>query len=162
MRMSWRVKPPSLAEHATIELRRITDVLQLDHASLFLRDHAQPQRATLVAAIGADLAAALPEHATIIGRVLSSGRVQEVEPSAHGDAIGAALATPLEHEGETIGALLVVSLRRNRRLGAADTKVIGHVTEMLVERILPVAPPSTAGSPRFARAAPGESLRARR
>ena len=124
--MSWRVKPPSLAEHATIELRRITDVLQLDHASLFLRDHAQPQRATLVA------------------------------------AIGAALATPLEHEGETIGALLVVSLRRNRRLGAADTKVIGHVTEMLVERILPVAPPSTAGSPRFARAAPGEPLRARR
>ena len=162
MRMSWRVEPPSLSEHATIELRRITNVLQLDHASLFLRDHEQPQRATLVAAIGADLAVALPEHATIVGRVLSTGRVQEVEPSANGDAIGAALATPLEHEGETIGALLVVSLRRNRRLGAADTQVIGHVTEMLVDRILPVVRPSAGGSPRFARVTPAVPARVRR
>jgi GAF domain-containing protein len=157
--MSWGVEPPSLAEHATIELRRITDVLQLDHASLFLRDPGHPQRATLVAATGARLADALPEHATIVGRVLSTGRVQEVEPEAGDGTIGAALATPVEHEGETIGALLVVSLRRNRRLGAADAQVIGRVTELLVDRILPVAQPHGAARGRFTR---GEPVRARR
>ena len=48
--MTWGLKPPaSLADHATIELRRITDVLQVDHASLFLRDPAHPHRAVPVA-----------------------------------------------------------------------------------------------------------------
>ena len=45
-RVTWEVKPgASLADLATIELRRITDVLQVDHASLFLRDADDPERA---------------------------------------------------------------------------------------------------------------------
>jgi hypothetical protein len=163
--MSWSVKPPSLAEHATIELRRIIEVLQVEHASLFLRDLEHPHRAVLVAETGAPLADTLPGHATVTGRVLSSGRVEEVEPPADGeDAVGAALAVPLEHDGETVGALLVVALHRNRRLGAADAQVVGRATETLVERILPAARPRQhgAGSDRFTRSAPKRPLRARR
>jgi hypothetical protein len=163
--MSWGVKPPSLAEHATIELRRIVDILQVEHASLFLRDAEHPDRAVLVAETGARLADTLPGHATVTGRVLSSGRVQEVEPlTDRGDATGAALAMPLEHDGEIIGALLVVAVRRNRRLGAADAQVIGRATETLVERILPVARPRQHGtaSDRFTRGAPKRPIRARR
>ncbi len=63
--------------------------------------------------------------------------MQEVEPRLDpGGATGAALATPLERDGETFGVLLVVSLRRNRRLGTTDAQVIGRATETLVERIL--------------------------
>jgi hypothetical protein len=162
--MSWGVNPPSsLAEHATIELRRITDVLQVEHASLFLRDPEQPHRAVHVAETGRPLAEALAEHATIVGRVLSTGRVQEVEPRP-GEPTGAALATPLEHEGEAFGALLVVSLRRNRRLGATDAQLIGRATEILVERILPLARDRPHGPPsdRFTRGAPTRPIRARR
>jgi GAF domain-containing protein len=163
--MSWAIKPPSLAEHATIELRRISDVLQIDHASLFLRDSEHRHGAVLIAETGRPLAAALAEHATIVARVLSTGRVQEVEPGARADGpVGAALATPLEHEGEAVGALLVVTLRPNRRLGAADAQVIGRATENLMERILPVAPqrPHAVSSDRFSRANPARPARARR
>jgi hypothetical protein len=163
--MSWGVKPPGLAEHATIELRRISDVLQIEHASLFLRDAEHPQRAVLVAETGHPLADALAEHATIVGRVLSTGRVQEVEPRVGpGLPAGAALATPLEHEGEAVGALLVVTLRPNRRLGATDAQVIGRATENLMERILPVARhrPHGVSSDRFTRGAPARPVRARR
>jgi hypothetical protein len=155
--MSWGVTPPSLAEHATIELRRISDVLQVEHASLFLRDSDSPHRAVLVAETGHPLADALDDHATIVGRVLSTGRVQEVEPRPRpGSAACAALATPLEHEGEAVGALLVVTLRPNRRLGATDAQVIGRATDNLMDRILPVARrrPHAARSDRFTRGAP--------
>jgi len=145
--MTWLVKPPSIAEHATIELRHIIDVLQVDHASLFLRDRDHGRRLQLIAVTGTPLADALPEHATLIARALRTGRVQELEPATSG---GAALATPLDREGEAIGALLVVSLRPNRRLGAADAQVIGRATETLVERIMPVARPRPQ-SDRFAR-----------
>ena len=156
--MSWGVKPPSVAEDATIELRRIIDVLQVEHASLFLRDPEHPQRAVHVAETGAPLDEALAEHATVIGRVLSTGRVQEVEPrEGTREPIGSALATPLEHDGETVGALLVVSLRRNRRLGATDAQVIGRATETLVELT------SRRGrSERFTRDAKASAMRDRR
>jgi hypothetical protein len=158
--MTWNVEPPSLADHATIELRRIIAILQVDHASLFLRDTEQPHRAVRVAESGAPLAQALPEHATIVGRVLSSGRVQEVEgPSARGS--GAALATPIAREDEALGVLLVVSLRPNRRLGAADAQVIGRATETLVERIMPVVRPRQH-SGRFTRAGQVRPVRSRR
>lgn len=156
--MSWGVKPPSLAEHATIELRRITDVLQVEHASLFLRDQEHPQRAVHVAETGCPLDEALPDHATVIGRVLSTGRVQQVEPGGGaGEPIGSALATPLERDGETVGALLVVSLRRNRRLGATEAQVIGRATETLVELTS-----RRRRSDRFTRDADTSSMRPRR
>ncbi len=156
--MTWLVKPPSIAEHATIELRHIIDVLQVDHASLFLRDREHGRRPQCVAETGAALCDALPEHATLVARVVSTGRVQELEPAAGG---GAALAMPLDRDGEAIGALLVVSLRRSRRLGAADAQVIGRATETLVERIMPIAPPR-AQSDRFTRVARARPVRVRR
>jgi hypothetical protein len=158
--MTWGLKPPaSLADHATIELRRITDVLQVDHASLFLRDPAHPHRAVTVAETGRPLDEALSEHATIVGRVLHTGRVQEIHRSAGSDQTTcAALATPLEHEGQAVGALLVVTLRRNRRLGPIDAQLIGRATETLVERIL--RPPEEGGrSDRFTRGAPAQAGR---
>jgi GAF domain-containing protein len=158
--MTWGVKPPSLAAHATIELRRIIDILQVDHASLFLRDPERARRPVHVAETGSPLADTLPEHATIVGRVLSTGRVQDLEADSD-EAAGAALAMPLEHDGEVIGALLVVSRRPNRRLGAADAQVIGRATETLVERVLPVARPRPH-SDRFTRGARSGPIRARR
>jgi hypothetical protein len=156
--MTWLVKPPSIAEHATIELRHIIEVLQVDHASLFLRDREHGRRPRLVAGTGAPLAEALPEHATLIARAFGTGRVQELEPATPG---GAALATPLDRDSEVIGVLLVVSLRPSRRLGAADAQVIGRATETLVERIMPVARPRPQ-SDRFARTAHSRPLRAQR
>jgi hypothetical protein len=139
--MSWGAKPPSAGEHAMIELRRISEVLQVEHASLFVRDPARPHVAVHVAETGRPLGAALAEHATVVGRVLRTGRAQEVEPLPSPDgAMGAAPATPLERDGETFGVLLVVSLRRNRRLGATDARVIGRATESLMERVLHAAP----------------------
>jgi hypothetical protein len=156
--MTWRLKPAaSLADHATIELRRITEVLQVDHASLFLRDPDDPRRAVPVAETGAPVAEALSEHATIVARVLQTGRVQEAHlPSRAGETTCAALATPLEHEGEAVGALLVVTLRKNRRLGAIDAQLMGRATETLVERILPWGGEGAdrAGSARFTRDSP--------
>jgi hypothetical protein len=156
--MTWSVKPPSLAAHATIELRRIMDILQVDHASLFLCEREPGHPPQRIAESGTPLADALPGHPTIIARTLRTGRVQELEPDT---ASGAALATPLERDGEAIGALLVVSLRRNRRLGAADAQVIGRAAEMLVERILPVARPRPQ-SDRFARTPRARRVRVQR
>jgi GAF domain-containing protein len=155
-RMSWGAKRPSVADHAIIELRRISDILQVEHASLFLRDPASPHAAVHVAETGRPLRAALAEHATVVGRVLRTGRVQELEPrSAPDGATGAALAMPLERDDETFGVLLVVSLRRNRRLGATDARVLGRATETLVERVLHAASrdPGVA-SDRFTRLVP--------
>jgi hypothetical protein len=156
--MSWRSKPPSVADHALIELRRISDVLQVEHASLFLRDPARPDAPVHVAEAGCPLAAALAEYATIVGRVLRTGRVEEVEPrSARDGANGAVLATPVERDGETFGVVLVVSLRRNRRLGATDARVLGRATETLVERVLHAAsrdPGDGVASDRFMRLVP--------
>jgi hypothetical protein len=157
-RTSWRFKAPSVADHAIIELRRITDVLQVEHASLFLRDPANPHAAVHVAESGCPLGAALGEHAMVVERVLRTGSVQEVEPrSAPDGASGAALATPLERDGETFGVLLVVALRANRRLGATDARVLGRATETLVERVLHAAsrdPGDGAASDRFTRLIP--------
>jgi hypothetical protein len=156
--MTWLVKPPSIADHATIELRHIIDVLQIEHASLFLCDGEGGHRPQCVAETGTPLVDALPEHATLIARALSTGRVQELEPAT---GAGAALAMPLDREGEAIGALLVVSLRRSRRLGAADAQVIGRAAETLVERIMPVTRPRPQ-SDRFARVAHARPVRAQR
>ncbi|HEY7620115.1 MAG TPA: hypothetical protein VH834_10100 [Solirubrobacteraceae bacterium] len=164
--MSWSAKAPGLAEHATIELRRISDVLQVDHASLFLRDPDRPTDGLCVAETGRPLCEALREHAMIVKRALCTGRVQEVEPHDGPDgATGAALATPLERDGETFCVLLVVSVRKNRRLGATDAQVIGRAGEILIERILLAAPREPrhgVTSDRFTRAIPPRSPRMRR
>jgi hypothetical protein len=156
--VTWAVKPgASLADLATIDLRRITDVLQVDHASLFLRDPDDPQRAAVVAETGLPVREALPEHCTLLSRVLHSGRSAEIQhPAGAGEPCSAALATPLVHEGHTVGAVLVVTRRASRRLGAIDAQVVHRATRKLVERFL--APSdrdeSGAGSDRFVREAP--------
>jgi GAF domain-containing protein len=166
MRRSWGAKPPSVADHAMIELRRISDVLQVEHASLFLRDPASPHATVHVAETGRPLGAALAEHATIVGRVLRTGRVQELEPRSTSDgAIGAALATPLQRDGETFGVLLIVSLRRNRRFGATDARVVGRATETLVERVVHAVsrhPGEGVASDRFMRLVPARPRRTQR
>lgn len=135
---TWAVKPgASLADLATIELRRITDVLQVDHASLFLRDPDNPQHTIAVAETGLPVAEALPEHCLLVSRVLQSARAADVQ--CGGGPAGtscAALATPLLHEDHAVGALLVVTRRANRRLGAIDAEVIQTATQTLVERFL--------------------------
>jgi hypothetical protein len=132
------VKPgASLADLATIELRRITDVLQVDHASLFLRDPDNPQRTIAVAETGLPVAEALPEHRPLVSRVLQTARAADLDCA--GGATGAscaALATPLLHQDEAVGALLVVTRRANRRLGPIDAEVIQTATLTLVERFL--------------------------
>ena len=155
--MTWVVKPgASLADLATIELRRVTDVLQVDHASLFLRDDDDPQRTIAVAETGLPAGEALPEHCLLLGRVLQTARAAEVHcPEGEAETYCAALATPLLHEDRAVGALLVVSRRANRRLGAIDAEVVERATQTLVERFL--APSdrheSRAGSERFVREA---------
>jgi GAF domain-containing protein len=127
----------SLADLATIELRRITDVLQVDHASLFLRDPDNPQRTVVVAETGLPVAEALPEHCPLVSRVLQTARAVDLDCA--GGAAGtscAALATPLLHDDQAVGALLVVTRRASRRLGAIDAQVIQGATETLVERFL--------------------------
>jgi hypothetical protein len=137
-RMSWTLKPPAtLADLATIELRRITDVLQVEHASLHLRDPDHPHRAVVVAETGLAAVEALPDHSTVLGRVLQTARVQAVHRGGAGeDAPCAALAAPLVHDERAVGALLVVSRRESRRLGAIDAKLVGDASETLVERML--------------------------
>jgi hypothetical protein len=136
-RMSWTPKPPaSLADLATIELRRIADVLQVEHASLHLRDPDHPHRAVVVAETGLVTAEALPDHATVLGRVLQTARVQAVHRAPGDDAPCAALAAPLVHDERAVGALLVVTHRQNRRLGSIDAKLVGDASETLVERML--------------------------
>jgi hypothetical protein len=124
-----------LAEYARIELRRIRDVLDVDHASLHLRDPDDPRRAVAVAEAGRPIGDLLAGHAGVVARVLRTGRVEELHEL--GETTCAALATPLEHDGRTFGTLLIVTLRRNRRLGATEAQVIGRATETLVERIGP-------------------------
>jgi hypothetical protein len=160
--MSASAKPPSLGEHAIIELRRISDVLQVEHASLFLRDPEPPNGAVRVAETGCPLGEVLAEHATIVGRALCTGRVQEVEPRPGPDVATGALAMPLERDGDTFGVLLVVSLRRNRRFGTTDAQVIDRATETLVERILLAAsrdPRHSVASDRFTRSVPARPPR---
>ena len=136
--MTWAVKPgASLADLATIDLRRITDVLQVDHASLFLRDPDDPQRAAVVAQTGLPVSEALPEHRTLLTDVLQSGCAAEIlHPGGAGRPCSAALATPLLHEDRAVGAVLVVTRRESRRLGAIDAQVIQRATRKLVERFL--------------------------
>jgi GAF domain len=136
--MTWAVKPgASLADLATIELRRVTDVLQVDHASLFLRDEDDPQRTIAVAETGLPAGEALPEHRVLLGRVLRTARAAEVQsPEGETETCCAALATPLLHEDRAVGALLVVTRRANRRLGAIDAEVVERATQTLVERFL--------------------------
>jgi hypothetical protein len=127
----------SVAELATIELRRVADVLQVDHASLFLPDPHDPDRAAAIATTGIPVADALPEHDRVVARVLATGRVQEVH-HVPGDPRGArsALATPLLDEHRPIGALLVVTLREIRRLGLFEAQILGRATDTLVDRII--------------------------
>ena len=154
--MTWGVKPgASLADLATIELRRITDVLQVDHASLFLRDPDDPQQTVPVAETGLPADEALPEHRLLLTRVLHSARAAEVQrPGGPAGTCCAALATPLVHDDRAVGALLVVTRRANRCLGAIDAQVVQKATQTLVERFLTPSDRNdpNAASARFVRA----------
>ena len=140
----------SVGDLAAIELRRITEVLQVDHASLFLPDPDDPDRAAMIASTGTPIEDALPTHAGVLARVLITGRVQQVH-HVHGDPRGArsALATPLLDEQRPVGALLVVTLRESRGFGRFETQVIARTTETLVARVL--APMRRSASVRFVR-----------
>jgi hypothetical protein len=153
--MSWELTPgASLADLATIELRRITDVLQVDHASLFLRDPEDPEHTVAVAETGLPVSEALPEKCMLVRRVMQTARPAQVERfEAPAATCCAALATPLVHEAHAVGALLVVTRRANRRLGAIDAEVVEMATQTLVDRFLA---PSERGDPsprRFTRPA---------
>jgi hypothetical protein len=126
----------AIADPATIELRRVLDVLQVDHASLFVPD-ADTDAPRALVSVGLPVHAALPEHMAVVRRVLETGRVQEVH-HVPGDPRGArsALATPLLGEDRPLGALVVVTLREIRRLGLFEAQVLGRTTETLVGRIL--------------------------
>lgn len=136
--VNWDLSPrASLAELATIELRRITDVLQVDHASLFLRDGDDPQRTIAVAEAGLPAREALPERCRLLTHVLTTARAAQVERfEGPGGACCGALASPLVHEGRALGALLVVTRRASRRLGAIDSEVVQTATQTLLERFL--------------------------
>ena len=84
--VTWAVKPnASLADLATIDLRRIADVLQVDHASLYLRDPDDPRRAAVVAEIGLPVGEALPEHRMLLSRVLQHLLFRRApRPGGHG------------------------------------------------------------------------------
>jgi hypothetical protein len=148
----------SVADLAAIELRRITDVLQVEHASLFVHDPDHPQRAAAVAATGIPVDDALVEYGGVVARVMHTGRVHEVE-HPQGSARGgcSAIAVPLLDGQRTIGVLLVVTVRDSRRLGTFDAQVIVRATETLVSRI--VSPERRFhredASERFIRAVPG-------
>ena len=136
--MTWAVKPSaSLADLATIDLRRIADVLQVDHASLYLRDPDDPRHAAVVAETGLPVGEALPEHDILLSRVLRTCCAAELQGQAGADeACSAALATPLVHGDEAVGAVLVVTRRASRQLGAIDAQVIQRATRTLVARFL--------------------------
>jgi hypothetical protein len=146
-RVSWEPSPgASLADLATIELRRITDVLQVDHASLFLGDADVPEGAHAVAETGLSADQALPEYSTLLTRAIRTVRAAKLERSEGPGATCAALAAPLVHDDRALGALLVVTCRANRRLGAIDSEVVREATQTLVERFLA---PADRGEPRF-------------
>ncbi len=145
------------ADLAAIELRRIREVLQVEHASLFLHDADHPQRAAEVAAVGIPIGDALVEYGGVVARVMHTGRVHEVE-HAHGGVHGgcSAMAVPLLDGQRPIGVLLVVTVRESRRLGTFDAQVIVRAGQTLVSRI---APPERRfhrepRSERFVRAVP--------
>ena len=127
----------SRADVAAIELRRITEVLQVEHASLFLHDPDHPQRAVALAATGIPVDEALVEYGGVVARVMHTGRVHEIE-HPHGSARGgcSAMAVPLLDGQRAIGVLLVVALRDSRRLGTFDAQVIVRATKTLVSRIV--------------------------
>ena len=74
------------------------------------------------------------------------------------EACSAALATPLVHGDEAVGAVLVVTRRASRQLGAIDAQVIQRATRTLVARFLAPGERREAGvaSDRFMRDAPAE------
>jgi hypothetical protein len=145
--VTWELSPgASLADLATIELRRITDVLQVDHASLFLRDADDPARARAVAETGLSAREALPEYCRLLTRAMRTARAAKVERFDDPGATCAALAAPLVHDHRALGALLVVTRRANRRLGAIDSEVVQEATQTLLERFLA---PADRGEPRF-------------
>jgi hypothetical protein len=136
--VNWELSPAaSLADLATIELRRITDVLQVDHASLYLGDSDDPERTVAVAEAGLPSGEALPERCGLLAQVLETARAAHVERFEFpGGASCGVLASPLVHDGRAIGALLVVTRRANRRLGAIDSEVVQGATRTLVERFI--------------------------
>jgi GAF domain len=158
--VTWELSPgASLADLATIELRRITDVLQVDHASLFLGDADDLEHARAVAETGLSVDEALPEYSTLLTRAVRTARAAKVERSEGPGATCAALAAPLVHDDRALGALLVVTRRANRRLGAIDSEVVREATQTLVERFLA---PADRGEPRFVSERAARSLHRRR
>jgi hypothetical protein len=138
LHMSWAPQPDAtIADLAAIELRRIVDVLQIEHASLFVHDPDHPQRAATVAAVGLPVDEALIEYGGVVARVMHTGRVHEVA-HAHGAGRGgcSAMAVPLLDGERPIGVLLVVTVRESRRLGTFDAQVVVRATETLVSRIV--------------------------
>lgn len=136
--MNWDLSPgASLADLATIELRRITDVLQVDHASLFLRDGGDRQRPVAVAEAGLPSGQALPERCRLLEQVLQTARPAQVERfEGPGGPCCGALASPLVLDDRAVGALLIVTRRASRQLGAIDTEVVQRATRTLVERFM--------------------------
>jgi hypothetical protein len=136
--VNWDLSPgASLADLATIELRRITDVLQVDHASLFLCDGDDPEHPIAVAEAGLPSGEALPERCLLLDQVLQTARPAHVERfEGPGGAWCGALASPLVQDGRALGALLVVTRRANRRLGAIDSEVVQRATRTLIERVI--------------------------
>jgi hypothetical protein len=136
--MSWGLRSgASVADLAAIELRRVTEVLQVEHASLFLHEPEHPQRAAAVAATGLPVEEALVEYGAIVARVLHTGRLHEVEhPHGRGRDGCSAIAAPLLDAQRAIGALLVVTVRESRRLCAFDAQMVARAAETLVSRIV--------------------------
>src|SRR3954447_25804842 len=147
--VNWDLSPgASFADLATIELRRITDVLQVDHASLFLRDGDDPGRTVGVAEAGLPCGEALPERCLLLEHVLQTARAAQVERfKGPGGACCGALASPLVHDGRAVGALLVVTRRASRRLGAIDSEVVQRATRTL---LAPFIAPAERHEPRTA------------
>jgi hypothetical protein len=145
--MNWaRQTTATIADLAGIELRRIVDVLQVEHASVFLRDDEHPAGAAEVASIGVAAHEALVDHADVVARVMRAGDTH------HAGRDGcSAIAAPLLDEGEPLGVLLVVTVRESRRLGAFEARLIARAGETLVNRIVA---PQRRTSDRFSREQP--------
>jgi hypothetical protein len=138
LHMSWAPQPnATVADLAAIELRRIVDVLQIEHASLFLHDPDHPQRPAMLAAEGLPVEEALVEYGGVVARVMHTGRVHEVA-HAHGGGRGgcSAMAVPMLDGQRPVGVLLAVTVRESRRLGSFDAQVVLRATETLVSRIV--------------------------
>src|SRR5262249_23123543 len=112
-----------IAEVAAIELRRIVDVLQVEHASLFLHDPDHPRGTASVAAVGLPVDEALVEYCGVVARVMHTGRIHEVRSDSVPGGRSAMAAPLLEHR-RAAGVLLVVTVRPSRRLGTFDAQVI--------------------------------------